>query len=70
MSNFFKTTVISLMAHYRQWVGGRGGADGGGGWETGGGLNPPLRLFGLAMAPRSVNHRPKSLNGINSLLLG
>ena len=47
-----------------------GGADGGGGWETGGGLNPPLRLFGLAMAPRSVNHRPKSLNGINSLLLG
>ena len=32
---------------------------GGGGWEAGGWLNPPLGLFGLAMSPRSANHRPK-----------
>ena len=39
-------------------MGGRG-ASGGGGWETGGGLNPPLGLFGLAMGPRNASHRPK-----------
>ena len=38
---------------------GGGGAGGGGGWETRGWLNLPLRPFGLAMGPRSVNHRPK-----------
>ena len=32
---------------------------GGGGWDAGGGLNPPLGLFGLAMSPRSASHRPK-----------
>ena len=47
------------MAHYRGgWVGG-GGAGGGGGWEAVGGLNLPMRLFGLAMGPRSASHRPK-----------
>ena len=30
------------MACYRQWAGGEGG------WEAGGGLNHPLGLFGLA----------------------
>ena len=30
-----------------------------GGWEAGGGLNPPLGLFGLAMGLRSAIHRPK-----------
>ena len=30
---------------------GRGGAGGGGGWEAGGRLNPPLGLFGLARVP-------------------
>ena len=33
--------------------------EGVGGWEAGGGLNLPLRLFGLAMGPRSASHRPK-----------
>ena len=28
-------------------------------WEAIGGLNPPLRLFGLAMSPRSASNRPK-----------
>ena len=32
---------------------------GGGGWEAGGGLNPSLGLFGLAMGPRSASYRPK-----------
>ena len=31
----------------------------GAGWEAGGGLNPLLALFGLAMGPRSASHRPK-----------
>ena len=30
-----------------------------GGWEAGGGLNPLLGLFGLAMSLRSASHRPK-----------
>ena len=38
---------------YRGWVGGEGE------WAAGGGLNSPLGLFGLAMSPRSVSHRPK-----------
>ena len=33
--------------------------DGGRGWAAGGGLNPLLGLFGLAMNPRSASHRPK-----------
>ena len=43
------------MAHYK------GGQVGGskGGWEAGGGLNPPLGLFGLATGPRSAIYRPK-----------
>ena len=28
-------------------------------WESGGGLNLPLGLFGLAMGPRSTSHMPK-----------
>ena len=59
------------MAHYRGLVGGwaggggvgrlavGGGADGEGGWEAAGGLNPSLGPFGLAMGPRSASHRPK-----------
>ena len=31
----------------------------GGGWAAEGGLKPLLGLFGLAMSPRSVSHRPK-----------
>ena len=31
----------------------------GGGWEFGGGLYPPLGIFGLAMSPRSASHRPE-----------
>ena len=34
-----------------------GGA--GGGWEAEGGLNLPLRLFGLAIDPTGASHRPK-----------
>ena len=30
-----------------------------GGWEAGGGLNPPTGLFGVAMCPRSASHRPR-----------
>ena len=41
------------MAHYRGWVGGRSE------WEAGGGLNPPLGLFGLAMGPESASYRSK-----------
>ena len=37
---------------------GGGGVSGGGGWAAGGGLNPLLGVFGLAMSPRSANHRP------------
>ena len=35
------------------------GMSGGEVWEAGGGLNPPLGLFRLAMSPKSSNHRPK-----------
>ena len=43
-----------------------GGAAGGSAWEAGGGLNPPLGLFGLAMVPTKTSHRPKHvhLNGV------
>ena len=53
------TTVISLMARYRGWVGRQEGegVGGGGEWEAGGRLNLPLQLFGLAMGPRSASHR-------------
>ena len=38
---------------------GLGGREGGeGGWEGGGGLHRPIGLFGVAMNPRSVSHRP------------
>ena len=54
------------MARYMGWAGGRGGgggdlyrAGGGGGWKAGGGLNPPLELFRVAMGPRSASHMPK-----------
>ena len=30
-----------------------------GGWEAGGGLHRPIGLFGVAMSPRSANHRPR-----------
>ena len=36
-----------------------GEVGGGGGWEVGGRLKPPLRLFGQALGPRSARHRPK-----------
>ena len=32
---------------------------GGGGWEAGSGLYPPIGLFGVVMSPRSVSHRPR-----------
>ena len=32
---------------------------GGGRWEAGGRLNLPIGLFGVAMSPRSVSHRPR-----------
>ena len=38
---------------WRGWVGG------GGRWEAGGGLHRPTGLFGVAMSPRSVSHRPR-----------
>ena len=45
---------------YNGWVGGReGGVDGGRGWVAGGGLDPLLGSFGLAMSLRSTSHRPK-----------
>ena len=34
-----------------------------GGWTAGGGLNPPLGSFGLAMVPRSASYRPKHAQG-------
>ena len=39
-------------------MGGRGVGGGGGGWEARGGLHHPIGLFGIAMSPRSVSHRP------------
>ena len=48
-----------MMARYRGGWAKEGGVGGGSGWEAGGGLNPPLGLFGLAMGPRSASHRPK-----------
>ena len=30
-----------------------------GGWEAEGGLHLPIGLFGIAMNPRSVSHRPR-----------
>ena len=39
------------------WEGGKVGGERG--WVAGGRLKLPLRLFGLAMSPRSTNHRPK-----------
>ena len=38
------------------WLGGSG-VGGGGGWETGGGLYPPIGMFGVAMSLRSASHR-------------
>ena len=38
---------------------GGGGVGGGGWWEAGGGLHRPIRLFGVAMSPRSASHRPR-----------
>ena len=53
---------------YKGWVEGtwfgewwgqeRGGLGGGGEWEAGGGLYPPIGLFGVAMSPRTTSHRP------------
>ena len=41
-------------------VGGQEGGDmDGGGWTASDGLNLPLGVFGLAMSPKSANHRPK-----------
>ena len=31
----------------------------GGGWEAGGGLYLPIKLFGVAMSPRTTSHRPR-----------
>ena len=41
------------------WEG--GGAGGGGGWEAGGGLNPLLGLFGLAVGPEVPAISPNTL---------
>ena len=38
---------------------GGAGVGGGGGWETRGGLYLSIGLFGVAMSPRSVSHRPR-----------
>ena len=38
---------------------GRGGEGGGHGWEAGGGLYLPIGLFGVAISPRSANHRSR-----------
>ena len=43
------------MARYRGWVG-EGEVGGEGGWKAGGGLNPLLGVFGLAMSPKSTSH--------------
>ena len=37
---------------------GRQEGGGEGGWEVRGGLHRPIRLFGVAMSPRSASHRP------------
>ena len=51
------------------WVG-EGGAGGGGGWEARGRLNPPIKLFGLAISPRSASHRPQTcFNGVRDVSL-
>ena len=47
------------MAGYRGGQAGGGEVGGEGGWAAEGGLNPLLGPFGLAISPRSVNHRPK-----------
>ena len=50
------------MGGWRGWVGwveGVGGVDGGDEWEAGGWLRHPIGLFGVAMSPRSVSHRPR-----------
>ena len=44
---------------YKGVGGWEGGWGGGGGWEAKGGLYLPIGLFGVAMSPRSVNHRPR-----------
>ena len=31
----------------------------GGGWKAGGGLYLPIKLFGVAMSPRTTSHRPR-----------
>ena len=41
------------------WGGWRGLVGGGDGWEAGGSGNLPIGLFGVAMSPRSANHRPR-----------
>ena len=38
---------------------GEGGVGERGRWEAGGGLTLPLGLFGVAMSPRSTDHRPR-----------
>ena len=38
---------------------GGGGVGGFARWEAGGGLNPPIGLFGVAMCPRNASHRPR-----------
>ena len=40
------------------WVGGEWG-----GWEAGGGLYFLIRLFGVAMSPRSASHSPDKTGG-------
>ena len=47
------------MACYRGGQDGGGEVGGGVWWEAGGGLNPLLGLFVLAMSPRNASHRPK-----------
>ena len=44
--------VCVCLCMYMGWAGGRGR----GGWEDGGGLNPPLGLFTLAMGLRSASY--------------
>ena len=38
---------------------GGGEVSGGGGWEVGGRLYFPIGLFGVAISPRGVSHRPR-----------
>ena len=44
---------------YKGWVVGAGGVGSEGGWEAGGWLYLPARLFGVVMSPRSAIHRPR-----------